>query len=133
MATAVTLSDQRPGLRAWEDSVGLPFGELVSRLRDILGVRLVAYMGGVKSTRPVSEWVAGQARPGEVERERLQHAYHAAALLRQRYDAATVQSWFKGLNPSLGDVAPAQMLADGAPLVVAGEVLAAAKSFAYVG
>jgi hypothetical protein len=133
MARLVAVSGQRPGLRAWEDSVGLPFNELVRGLRDILGVRLVAYIGGVKSTRAVSEWVAGAAKPGEVERERLQHAFHAAALLRERYDAVTVQSWFKGLNPSLADKAPAQVLAAGDPVLVAGDVLAAAKSFAYVG
>ena len=33
-------TDQRPGLRAYEDSVRLPFPELVSVLREILGVRL---------------------------------------------------------------------------------------------
>ncbi|TIH30802.1 hypothetical protein [Subtercola vilae] len=133
MAKASVVSDQKPGLRAWEDSVGLPFSDLVSRLREILGVRLVAYIGGVKSTRPVSEWAAGQAKPGEIERERLQHAFHAAALLRERYDAATVQSWFKGMNPSLDDASPAQLLATGDPLAVASDVLAAAKSFAYIG
>jgi hypothetical protein len=133
MGKSTTVSDQRPGLRAYEDSVRLPFPELVTQLREILGVRLVAYMGGVKSTRPVSEWAAGLGRPGELERERLQHAYHVAALLRERYDAATVQSWFKGLNPSLNDTAPAQVISTGDPVAVAGEVLAAAKSFAYVG
>ena len=127
------ISGQRPGLRAYEQSVGLPFSEMVSGLRDIVGVRLVAYIGGVKSTRAVSEWVQGSARPGEVERDRLQHAFHSAALLRERYDAMTVQSWFKGLNPALGDLAPAQLLAEGDPLSVASDVLAAAKSFAYVG
>jgi hypothetical protein len=128
-----TVSDQKPGLRAYQDSVSLPFGELVSRLRETLGVRLVAYIGGVKTTRAVSEWVGGGVQPGEIERDRLQQAFHAAALLRERYDATTVQSWFKGLNPALGDVAPAQRLAEGDPAVVAGDVLAAAKSFAYIG
>jgi len=94
---------------------------------------LVAYIGGVKSTRRVSDWAAGANRPAAVEQERLQHAFHAAAVLRERYDAATVQSWFQGLNPSLGDVSPASLLATGDPAEVAGDLLAAAKSFAYVG
>ena len=38
---AAATSDQRPGLRAYGDSVRLPFPELVSGLREILGVRLV--------------------------------------------------------------------------------------------
>lgn len=132
MKTAA-VAGRKPGLRAFEESVELPFPEKASRLREILGVRLVAYIGGVKSTRVVSGWVAGTSRPGETERDRLQHAFHAAALLRERYDQATVQSWFKGLNPQLGDKAPARVLAEGDPAAVAGDVLAAAKSFASVG
>ncbi|WP_426517061.1 hypothetical protein ACPPVQ_19575 [Diaminobutyricibacter sp. McL0618] len=133
MVKLSTVSDQRPGLRAHEESIGLPFDDLVTRLRDILGVRLVAYIGGVKSARSVSSWAEGTGEPGEVDRERLRHAFHAAALLRERYDATTVQSWFKGMNPSLGDRAPAQLLREGEPMVVAKDVIAAAKSFAYIG
>lgn len=133
MATTVTASDQRPGLRAYEESIGLEFPVLVGRLRELLGVRLVAYIGGVKSARMVSAWAEGTGEPGERDRERLRHAYHAAALLRERYDAMTVQSWFKGMNPSLADQAPAQLLREGEPFEVARDVIAAAKSFAYIG
>jgi hypothetical protein len=133
MVKLSTVSDQRPGLRAYEESIGLAFDDLVTRLRDILGVRLVGYIGGVKASRSVSSWADGQGAPGEKDQERLRHAYHAAALLRERYDAITVQSWFKGMNPSLGDEAPAQVLREGEPLEVARDVLAAAKSFAYIG
>ncbi|UAJ81758.1 hypothetical protein IT072_20630 (plasmid) [Leifsonia sp. ZF2019] len=133
MARIGTAPDQRPGLRAYEESIGLPFDDMVGRLREILGVRLVGYIGGVKSARSVSVWVDGQGAPGEKDQERLRHAFHAAALLRERYDAVTVQSWFKGMNPSLGDEAPARILREGEPMEVAREVLAAAKSFAYIG
>ena len=132
MATAVT-SDQRPGLRAYEDSVRLPFAEVVSGLREILGVRLVAYIGGVKSARSVSTWAEGTGAPGEIDRERVRHAFHAAALLRERYDATTVQSWFKGVNPSLDDDAPAHVLREADPLKGARDVIAVAKAFAYIG
>ncbi|CAM5303573.1 hypothetical protein LSHI6S_00698 [Leifsonia shinshuensis] len=67
------------------------------------------------------------------DQQRLRHAYHAAALLRERYDPVTVRSWFKAMNPSLGDAAPAQVLREGEPSEVAREVLAAAKSFACIG
>lgn len=126
-------SNQRPGLRAHEDSVGLPFPELVSQLREMLGVRLVAYIGGVKSARSVSTWAEGIVTPGEVDRERLRHAFHAAALLRDRYDATTVQSWFKGMNPALDDDAPAHVLRKSDPLDGARDVIAVAKAFAYIG
>lgn len=125
--------DQRAGLRAYEDSVRLPFDEVASRLREMLGVRLVAYIGGVKSARSVSAWAEGTGTPGEVDRERLRHAFHAAAMLRERYDAATVQSWFKGMNPALNDEAPADVLREADPLQGARDLIAAAKEFAYSG
>ena len=126
-------SEQRPGLGASEDSVGLAFPELVSQLRQMLGVRLVAYVGGVKSARSVSSWAEGTGSPGEVDQERLRHAFHAAALLRERYDVTTVQSWFKGINPALNDDSPAHVLREADPMVSARDVIAVAKAFAYVG
>lgn len=132
MATVLS-SDQRPGLRAYEDSIRLPFAEIVIQLREMIGVRLVAYIGRVKAARSVTAWAEGIAQPGEVDRERLRHTFYAAALLRERYDTSTVQSWFKGMNPALGDQAPAQVLREGDPLADAREVIAAAKSFAHIG
>lgn len=132
MTTAMA-SDQRPGLHAHQDSVRLPFPELVARLREVLGVRLVAYIGGVKSTRSVSSWAEGTSTPGETDQDRLRHAFHAAALLRDRYDATTVQSWFKGMNPTLHDDAPARVLREADPMDGAREVIAVAKSFAFIG
>ncbi|NGN83487.1 hypothetical protein G6N77_08450 [Arthrobacter silviterrae] len=126
-------SDQRPGLRAYDDSVRLAFPELVSQLREILGVRLVAYIGGVKSARSVSSWAEGTGSPGEVDQERLRHAFHVAGLLREKYDAATVQSWFKGMNPALNDDAPAHVLREVDPMKGARDLIAAAKAFAYIG
>jgi hypothetical protein len=132
MTTTIS-SDQRPGLRAYEESIRLPFAELITQLREMIGVRLVAYIGGVKAGRSVTAWADGAGQPGEVDRERLRHAFYAAALLRERYDISTVQSWFKGMNPALNDQAPAQVLREGDPLRDARDVIAAAKSFAYIG
>jgi hypothetical protein len=126
-------SDPRPGLRAHEDSIRLPFAELISHLRDILGVRLVAYIGGVKSARQVSIWADAAGEPGGADQERLRHAFHAASLLRERYDATTVQSWFKGINPTLNDESPAHLLREGDLTTAPRAVIAAAKAFAYIG
>ena len=52
----------RGDLRAYQDSVRLPTPELVDRLRDLLGARLVAYVGSVKETRAVRQWAAEPAR-----------------------------------------------------------------------
>ncbi|HEY5222338.1 MAG TPA: hypothetical protein VIJ18_04710 [Microbacteriaceae bacterium] len=127
------VSEQRPGLRAYEDSVRSTLPEVVVKIREILGVRLVAYIGNVKSTQPVAAWATGQRSPGERDADRLRLAFQIAGLLRERYSAITVQSWFKGMNPALGDGAPARILREGDPVEVGPDVLAAAKSFTFTG
>lgn len=124
---------QKPTMRAHDDAMRSTFPELVTKLRDILGVRLVAYIGNVKSTKPVAEWAAGTRKPGEEDRDRLLVAYQIAALLREGNEAVTVQSWFKGMNPALNDVSPARVLHQGDPSEVGPEVMAAAKAFAFIG
>ncbi|MFC6355634.1 hypothetical protein [Luethyella okanaganae] len=124
---------QKPTMRAHDDAMRSTFPELVTKLRDIVGVRLVAYIGNVKSTKPVAEWAVGTRKPGEDDRDRLLVAYQIAALLRERNEAVTVQSWFKGMNPALNDVSPARVLHEGDPNEVGPEVMAAAKAFAFIG
>lgn len=96
-------------------------------------MRLVAYIGGVKSARAVSTWAKGTGVPRELDRQRLRHAFHVSALLRERYDATMVQSWFTGMDPSLNDDAPAHILREGDLLEGARDVISAAKAFAYIG
>ncbi|MFF1633503.1 hypothetical protein [Leifsonia sp. NPDC058248] len=126
-------ADRRPDQDAYDESIALPIGDLVTRLREILGVRLVAYIGGVQSTQVVSSWAERDEAPEPTVEVRLRQAYHAAALLIDRNEAITVQSWFKGMNPSLADQSPARVLRDGRPDQDGKNVIAAARSFAYVG
>lgn len=124
---------QKPGLRAYEESVRFTPAEIVAGLREIVGARVIAYIGHVNTTRPVKEWAEGERKPSEETMDRLRLAYFVAALLREREGAATVQSWFKGMNPRLDDQAPVRVLRD-QPLDTAGpEIIAAARSFAFVG
>jgi hypothetical protein len=129
---AVT-SHQRPGLQAARESVELPLPELVERLRDLVGVRLVAYVGNVKNTRPVADWANGVRSPGTDDVARLRLAFQAARLMRERYDKATIQSWLMGSNPALGFEAPARYIRDNNPVEAARDVMAAASSFTFVG
>jgi hypothetical protein len=116
-----------------EDAAQLTSTEIVSGLREILGARLVAYIGHVSSTRSVGEWASGTQSPSEDTLDRLHAAYSIALLLREREGAATVSSWFQGMNPRLGDQAPARVLRDQPIEMVEPEVMAAARSFVYVG
>lgn len=55
---------------------------LVKELHELLGAGLVAYLGGVKETRAVRQWVEGTRRIASGEDvARLRVAYQAAALL----------------------------------------------------
>ena len=133
MTTRVAAPDQRPGLQAARESVELPLPELVDRLRDLVGVRLVAYVGNVKNTRPVSAWATGRRSPGAEDEARLRLAFQAARLMRERYDRATIQSWLMGSNPALGYEAPARFIQENRAVDAAREVMSAASSVTFIG
>lgn len=127
-------SGPRPDLAAYADSVRLEPAVLVKELRDLLGAKLVAYLGGVKETRAVRQWAEGTRElSGAATVARLRVAYQAARLVAGRDDAAVAQAWFTGLNPMLGDRSPARLLRDGDLEEVGPQVLAAARQFAAVG
>lgn len=125
----------RGDLRAYEESVRLSPPELVERLRDLLGAKLVAYLGSVQETRAVRQWAetADPRTPSNEVLNRLRMAYRIAALLRAKDSAAVVQAWFQGMNPRLDDVAPARLLREGDLEQVGPIILAAARAFAAAG
>jgi len=122
-----------PGLRAYEASVRSDVTELVSELRDLLGAKLVAYLGSVSETRAVRQWADGDRKPPAPVVRRLRLAYQVAGLLAERDQPRVIQAWFQGMNPQLDDWAPARMIREGSPDDVGTVVLAAARSFAAVG
>lgn len=102
-------------------------------LREILGAKLVAYLGSVKETRAVRQWADGERRPSADVLQRLRDAYHVAALLHERDAAPVVQAWFMGMNPQLDDVPPARLLREGRLEDAGPAVLSAARAFAATG
>ena len=129
--TAVT--GARGGLKAHQDSIRLSDDVLVRDLRDLLGAKLVAYIGSVKETRAVRLWADGERKPSADVMHRLRTAYHVAALLAERDSRAVVQAWFQGMNPQLDDVPPARLLREGQLDDAGPQVLAAARAFAAAG
>jgi len=125
---------QRPDLAFYAQAMRLDTAVLVTGLREVLGARLVAYLGGVRETRAVRQWAEGiRGVQDPADERRLRLAYQVAGLLSVREPAGVVQAWFQGLNPQLGDRPPARVLReddldDAGPLV-----LAAARSFAATG
>jgi hypothetical protein len=84
--------------------------EVVRTLVAVLGDGLVAIMAGITSGRVVHQWASGeQAPPPEIE-ERLRWALRIVELLREREGDGTIRAWWVGMNPELGDRAPALVL-----------------------
>ena len=88
----MTTTPARPDL-AYVNATRLDPAQLVTELRDLLGAKLVAYLGGVKETRAVRQWADGtrQVTGGQGLR-RLRLAYQAATLLAERDHPAVIQA-----------------------------------------
>src|SRR3954449_4220443 len=100
----MTTAHPRPDLAAYADAARMTQPELVGALRELLGAKLVAYLGKVKETRAVRQWADGTrsiANPADVDRLRV--AYRAAAVITARDTKQVAQAWFQGLNPLLDD------------------------------
>jgi hypothetical protein len=119
----------RPDLAAHVKATRASFPEVAGELSELLGARLVAYLGGVKETRAVRQWAQAEREPSEEVRVRLRMALQVAAMIAQADGAAVTQSWFQGLNPQLGDRSPARLLRDGDLNDVGPDVLGAARAF----
>ncbi|MGH9057544.1 MAG: hypothetical protein ACRDYY_17045 [Acidimicrobiales bacterium] len=106
----------------------------VGELRQLLGVRLVAYIAGVSETRAVHQWASGsrEIRDHEVA-DRVRLVYQVTQLLVSRDSDKVAQAWFQGLNPKLDDHSPARLLREGKLAAVGPQVLAAARAFAALG
>jgi hypothetical protein len=102
-------------IQAEIEALELPIQDVVARLRSTIGVRLVAYMGGTGTTSYVTAWADERDLPRPDARRRLRAALHAMGILQQRWDPITIQSWFKGMNPVLGDNSPARVIREGRP------------------
>lgn len=123
----------RADLAAYNEAMRLSTAEVSERLMSMLGAKLVAYLGSVRETRAVRQWAAGEREPSADVVRRLRTALQVAGLLRDKDSAEVVQVWFQGMNPQLGDVAPARLLREGDLDDVAPQVLAAARAFAAEG
>lgn len=119
----------RPDLAAHSHAVRVAFAEAASELRELLGARLVAYLGSVQETRAVHQWAEGTRRPSEETQRRLRYALQVAQTLAGADGREVAQAWFQGLNPSLDDRSPARLLREGALDEVGPQVAEAARAF----
>jgi hypothetical protein len=111
----------------------LGFPVMVKELRELLGPRLVAYIGGVRETRTVREWAEGAPVKRPESEARLRAAFHIAGFIAEHDAPSVVQSWFQGLNPQLDDQSPARLLREEDLNDAGPRVLAAARAFVVGG
>lgn len=119
----------RPDFKAHQRAVRSPFPQIAGELRELLGARLVAYIGGVQNTRAVREWSEDKRAPSQEEQQRLRVALQVALLIAEADDKDIAQAWFQGMNPQLDDRSPARLLRDGELDEAGPAVIAAARAF----
>lgn len=119
----------RPGLAAHTLAVRSTFPEVASALRDLLGPRLVAYVGGVRETRAVHQWADGARAPSDAVQQRLRVALQVASMVAEVEGPRIAQAWLQGLNPQLDDRSPARLLREGDLQEVGPAVIGAARAF----
>jgi hypothetical protein len=125
---AVSIALPRPDLAAHREALSLAWPELVTRLTEIIGRKLTAYIAGVKDVRALDRWINGTEPYGDVE-ERLRFAYQVVRTLSEHDSPKVVQAWLTGVNPELGDRVPLRVLRDGEVATIAPEILGAARAF----
>lgn len=103
--------------------------EVVTRLIELLGGQLVAYLAGVSETRAVRQWAQGGREMRRDAENRLRESLTVALTLRRADKPPIVQAWFQGLNPQLDDRSPARLLREGDINKVGPEVRQAARAF----
>jgi hypothetical protein len=125
------MSTTKPGpdLTAHTHAMRATFPQIATELRELLGARLVAYLGSVRETRAVHQWADGDRQPSAGIQQRLRLALQVALPIAEADGKEIAQAWFQGLNPELDDHSPAQMLRDGDPEEAGPAVIAAARAF----
>ena len=125
---AVKVAPPRPDLAAHREALSLAWPEVIKRLREIVGLKLTAYITGIDDVRVLDSWINGTEPFGDVE-ERLRFTYQVVRTLSQHDSPRIVQAWLTGVNPELGDRVPLRVLRNGDLATVAPEILGAARAF----
>jgi len=125
----MAIAQPRPDLEAHDHAVRADLEPVATELRDLLGARLVAYLGSVKETRAVHEWAEGGRQPSELAQRRLRVALQVATMVAASDGREIAQAWFQGLNPQLDDRSPARLLREGDLDEIGPLVVSAARAF----
>jgi hypothetical protein len=93
-------------------------------LQALFGRSLTAAIAGVKDARRVGRWARGTEVPRLQAAAALEHTLQVVELLRTRQDDAAIRSWFRTMQPALGNRSPALLIRSEPE-----QVMQAAKAF----
>src|SRR2546428_6123241 len=96
----------RPDYAAHIRAVRSSFPEVVAALREVLGLKLCAYLGSVKETRAVNEWAEGIREPSDAIQRRLRLALSIAGAIAGGGGAGGARALFPGVDPPPRDPPP---------------------------
>lgn len=111
-------------ITAHERAVRATVPEMATYLQDLFGQKLTALMVGSRDPKAVGKWARGEREPHPEVVERLRAAFQVAEFLLQAESRQAVRAWFMGMNPQLGDRAPALVIGE-SPI----DVMQAARAF----
>jgi len=123
----------RPIPRMHADSAAPDVAHVVSKLCDILGVKLVAYIGHESGTRAVRGGPRGSGPPATALRSGCRSPTAWPVCCTSVRGKRQFSHGSRGLNPQLDDNASARALRDSPFETATREVVAAARAFSAVG
>lgn len=129
----MAVAHSRPDLAAHQQVVHMDTHAVVGALLELLGAKLVSYIGGVTETRAARQWLDGTREVRPDVQARLREALTVALTIASKDEPRVVQAWFQGLNPQLEDRSPSRLLREGALDKVGPEVRQAARAFVVGG
>jgi hypothetical protein len=118
-----------PEILAQHKALATGMDEIVERLQQLLGRRLVAQIGGASDESALDYWRSGIGPGGDPE-QRLRVAYQIAEFLSSSVRPSAIQAWFTECNPLLGEE-PVGLLREGVPEARTIAMIAAARHFAH--
>jgi hypothetical protein len=125
----LSVTEPGPDFAAHAHATRASFREVAAELRQLLGARLVAHLGGVRETRAVHQWADESRQPSAEVQQRLRLALQVALPIAEADGTQVAQAWFQGLNPELDDRSPARLLREGNVEEAGPAVIAAARAF----
>src|SRR5260370_5008559 len=129
----MAVAHSRPDLAAHQQVVHMDTHTVVSTLLELLGAKVVSYIGVVSDTRAARQWLDGTRDVRPDVQARLREALTVALTIASKDEARVVQAWFQGRNPQLEDRSPSRLLREGALEKVGPEVRQAARAFVVGG